>query len=153
MSPSSSVGGFSVFVFFVADILLGYSRSDKSPFTLSEAIAAFLGVFPYEAFLATFDSSVAVAAAFWEAAAARGAAASARSLRACFDSEAILEDGSAAVAGDFVADAVCLFLAGVDAMVAGDRSCLSAMVIFFPSSDDSYFNVLVAGPTSAVPAA
>ena len=152
MSPSSSVCGFSVFVFFVADILLGYSRSDKSPFTLSEAIAAFLGVFPYEAFLATFDSSVAVAAAFWEAAAARGAAASARSLRACFDSEAILEDGSAA-AGDFVADAVCLFLAGVDAMVAGDRSCLSAMVIFFPSSDDSYFNVLVAGPTSAVPAA
>ena len=65
-----------------------------------------------------------------------GAAVSARSLRACFDIEASLDEDLAATGElDTAAFEVeGFFLAGVEAIVAGDRSYLSAIVIFFPSS-------------------
>lgn len=68
-----------------------------------------------------------------------GAAVSARSLRACFDIEASLDEDLAATGElDTAAFEVeGFFLAGVEAIVAGDRSYLSAIVIFFPSSVDS----------------
>ena len=90
-----------------------YSRSDKSPFMLSEA-EAFLGVFftfllgvvkvallvafllPLVIGFATLDSSVAATAL--PEAATRGAAVSARSLRAYFDIEASLDEDLAAAA-------------------------------------------------------
>ena len=136
-----------------------YSRSDKSSFILSEA-EAFLGAFftfllgvvkvlallaacealvgvfllPLVVGFATLDSSVAVTAL--PEAAMSGAAVSARSLRACFDIEASLDEDLAATGElDTAAFEVeGFFLAGVEAIVAGDRSYLSAIVIFFPSS-------------------
>ena len=138
-----------------------YSRSDKSSFILSEA-EAFLGAFftfllgvvkvlallaacealvgvfllPLVVGFATLDSSVAVTAL--PEAAMSGAAVSARSLRACFDIEASLDEDLAATAGGELDTAAFevegFFLAGVEAIVAGDRSYLSAIVIFFPSS-------------------
>ena len=136
-----------------------YSRSDKSSFILSEA-EAFLGAFftfllgvvkvlallaacealvgvfllPLVVGFATLDSSVAATAL--PEAAMSGAAVSARSLRACFDIEASLDEDLAATGElDTAAFEVeGFFLAGVEAIVAGDRSYLSAIVIFFPSS-------------------
>ena len=87
----------------------------------------------------TLDSSVAATAL--PEAATSGAAVSARSLRACFDIEASLEGVlAAATYGELDTAAFEVegfFLAGVDAIVAGERSYLSAIVIFFPTSDYS----------------